>query len=403
MSSQHSSLLVRLSKIPPEVILVLLLVIVSAKILQGERRTVTRSYDRAARNWVSGESMYLTEKGVGFLYFPQAAILYAPFSQLPQPWGQIGWRCLGVALLAVSLRRLNGVTHSGDRAIHWGIVFITVLLGSSAIRNGQSTVHMTACMVLAAVCLSREQWNQATVWLMIGLAIKPLILVMVLLAGAVIPPMRKRVGVGILAVAISPFLFQRPEYVVSQYRDCFSMLESAHNLGVEAWWAQLFGMLRNAGITIASHWQTVIRVLAALVTLGMTALTYRRLPSSRAAIWLFGFSAVYILLFNPRTEHNTYCLLGPALGLFYAEEIGSRKRILAGFGLLLLAVLTVGSYEIGKFFTPEGGHAIWLAPLCCCLFGGYLVYRWREEDRENRPLALYPNCESNNSSSARAA
>jgi len=347
--------------------------------------------------------MYLTERGEGFLYFPQAAILYVPFSQLPIPYGQIGWRCLGVILFAWSLRWLCQETNSGNRAVHWGIVFVALLLSTSAIRNGQSTIHMTATMVLAAVAMSREKWNQATAWLVLGLAIKPLILVMVLLAGAVVPLMRKRIAIGMLAVIVSPFLFQTPDYVVTQYRDFVVMLQAAQNLGVEARWAQLFGMLKNAGLDIASHWQTLIRLAASMLTLGLTAMTYRRLPKARRAIWLFSFSAIYILLFNPRTENNTYCLLAPALGLFYAEELGARKRILPGLALLALAFLTAGSYEIGKYFTPETGHAIWLAPLSCCLFSGYLVYRWREEDRERCQLLEYSNHDSEHSEPAQAA
>lgn len=403
MSSQPPAIFSRLSRIPPEVILVLLLLFVSGKILQGDRRTVTRAYDAAAQNWVEGESMYLTEEGVGFLYLPQAAILYVPFSQLPEPWGQIGWRCVGVALLAYSLNRLCRITNPDNRAIHWGVVFVSLLLCISAVLNGQSTVHMTAVMVLAAVCLSRERWNEATGWLMIGLAIKPLILVMVLLTGAVIPSMRKRIVLGTLAVISAPFVFQRPDYVVSQYRDFVVMLQAAHHLGVEAWWAQLFGMLRNVGLDVAGRWQTVIRLTAALLTLGLTFLTYRHLPKRRRAIWLFSMSAIYILLFNPRTENNTYCLLAPALGLFYAEELGLRKRIIHGLGLLSLAFLTLGSYEIGKFVTPEDGHPVWLAPLSCCLFSGYLVYRWREETREGCQVVEFSNRNSGDQGSVQAA
>lgn len=403
MNEHPLPLLTRLSKIPPELLLVLLLIVVSVRIVQGERRTVTRAYRRAALNWVSGKTMYQTEKGTGFLYFPQAAILYIPFSRLPEPWGQIGWRSLGLILCAWSLRRLNHEANHQDRASYWGIVFITALLSTSAIRNGQSTIHMTAIMLLAAISLSRERWNEATGWLVLGLAIKPLILVMVLLTGAVIPQMRVRIVLGAMGLVLAPFLFQRPEFVLSQYHDCLTMLQSAHDVGVQTWWAQFFGMLRNAGFDVEKHAQTALRLVAAMLALGATILTYRRIPNSRRAIWLFTFSAVYILLFNPRTENNTYCLMGPALGLFYAEELGSRKRLFPGLALLLLAILTMGSHEIGKYFTASDGQAIWLAPLCCTLFCGYLAFRWREECRQENELISFERSESCRSESTQAA
>ena len=87
---------------------------------------------------------------------------------------------------------------------------------------------------------------------------------------------------------------------------------------------------------------------------------------------MYTLAAVYLMLFNPRTENSTYCVLGPAVGLFYAEQLRTRRWLTAG---LLLAVMAacVGSYELGKHLTPPGAKTVWLAPLACCCLAAYLA------------------------------
>ena len=359
-----------------------LLVIVSARILGGENRTVTTAYDQAAHDWVAGETMYQMDGG-GFLYLPQAAILYIPFSQLSDPWGGIMWRVCGIVLLAWGVRRVSRILAPDDPEAYLGIAFLSALLCLSCLRNGQSTIHMTGAMLLSAGNIYQERWGRATFWLLIGFAIKPLILVMILLVGAVVPKMRLRLGIGLAAVLLTPFLFQRPSFVAWQYQEFAAMLKAAHELGVNTWWAQIFGMLRTFGLEVSVPVQTAIRLVAAFGTLGLCVLAFRRLPPARRMVWLYSLSAVYLLLFNPRTENNTYALLGPVLGMFYVEELITRNRRWLAGGLFSLAILTLGSHEIGKFLTPPGAQAIWLAPLACCMSAGYLGVRLKVELSES--------------------
>ncbi|HUG18588.1 MAG TPA: glycosyltransferase family 87 protein [Planctomycetaceae bacterium] len=362
----------------PALIWALLLVVVSARILGGEDRTVTAAYHQAAHNWIAGETMYEMDGG-GFLYLPQAAVLYIPFSQLPGPWGGIMWRVCGVLLLAWGVRRISQILAPGDPETHLGLAFFSALLCFSCLRNGQSTLHMTAAMLLSAGNIYRERWGRATFWLLIGFAIKPLIIVMILLAGAAVPRMRLRLAIGLTMVLLNPFLFQRPAYVAWQYQEFVAMLRTAHELGVETWWAQLFGMFRAFGLDVPVLNQTAIRLAAAFGTLGVCLLAFQRLPAARRMVWLYSLSAVYLLLFNPRTENNTYCLLGPVLGMFYVEELTVRNRRRYAGGLLVLALLTLGSYELGKFLTPAGVRPIWLSPLACCVCAVYLGIRLKSE------------------------
>ena len=51
----------------------------------------SEAYARGARHWRAGDELY-AEGGSGFIYLPQAAILYVPFTFLPRPLEVIAWR-----------------------------------------------------------------------------------------------------------------------------------------------------------------------------------------------------------------------------------------------------------------------------------------------------------------------
>jgi hypothetical protein len=65
--------------------------------------------------------------------------------------------------------------------------------------------------------------------------------------------------------------------------------------------------------------------------------------------------------------------------MFYVEELIVRNRRLNAGGLMLLAILTLGSYELGKYLTPAGVKPIWLAPLACLVCAVYLAVRLKSE------------------------
>src|SRR5262249_16828976 len=62
-------------------------------------------YVQAAQDWWAHRNMYTDTSIDGFLYFPQAAILYTPFELMGWPIGDIGWRLFGWALLCHAIYR----------------------------------------------------------------------------------------------------------------------------------------------------------------------------------------------------------------------------------------------------------------------------------------------------------
>ena len=86
----------------------------------------------------------------------------------------------------------------------------------------------------------------------------------------------------------------------------------------------------------------MIRVVAAGGAIVLCLVARFRSTPARAAEYLLSFSALYILLFNPRTENNTYAMLGPVIGLRCSRLLRQTARAAAAVDLSLVAVSRAG-------------------------------------------------------------
>jgi hypothetical protein len=246
-------------------------------------------------------------------------------------------------------------------------------------RNGQATLIMTGFMLLAVVAVARDLRWWAVLWLALAVAVKPLAIVLALLIAAIDRPMTWRVLLGMIALAVSPFLTQHPGYVAEQYRVCFqNMTISAHMGSVAHGWTTPFTALRDAGLDVPEKVQSAIRLAAAATTLALCFFVWKRHSASRSAIYVFSLAVLYVLLFSPRTEGNTYAMLGPILGVFLAGAFLIGKRI--GEGILLSAMVfcLVASRAIEHLLTPAVKES-WLSPLLAAGFGLYVLVRLFED------------------------
>ena len=341
-----------------------------------QERSVTPAYRSAVMNWFAGRPLY-NMSGHGFLYFPQAALTFAPWALLPHSVTEVAWRLCIISALAYACYRINQ-TLGGDGRSFWTISICSTVLAWGCARNGQSTLAITAMMMLAAIDLSESRWWRATVLLSLAVAFKPLAIVMVLLAAAIYPRVSWRMAIGMMIVAVAPFLTQRPDYVMSQYVDCVRSLQVTFNVGESEKWAQFFGMLEVARIDLPGPVRTGIRLAAALGTLFACWKAARVLAPQRAAHYLFAFSACYLMLFNSRTEGNTYAMVGPVYGVLLAEALFRRKDQRAASWMIAAVSLSVLNYELAILISPRP-DAIWISPLVCAGVSGYLVVQLIEE------------------------
>lgn len=355
----------------------LLLGIVLSSVLSGNHRSVTDAYAHAATAWLGGESMYSGD-GTGFIYLPQAAILYIPFNLLPGYWGDVFWRIVSIGAFGLAIARWSelgqGVLWKGGepRKLFPLLTLVSIPLAFSASRNGQSTILMMALMILSAMEMNKQRWWNASGLLALCFALKPLSIVMILLSAALYPAMAVRFAILLPSVLVAPFLFQHPGYVHEQYVACVDQLQISSELGHTRYWAQFFGMFKVTGIQIPPFFQTVLRLALAVGTLWICWVAKRRMPPGRFSLLLYSFSVCYLMLFNPRTENNTYAMMGPVLGVFLVYEAFQTSRTRYAVALGVCALCTVGSYEFGKLVTPPE-KCVWLAPLVCTAFSIYLA------------------------------
>jgi alpha-1,2-mannosyltransferase len=367
----------------------ILFVTMSVLILAGSDHTVVTTYREAANQWMAGADLY-NDTGHGFLYLPIAAALFAPFAWLPAVAGEIAWRLVAIGGFAFGVYRLCNIARVRQKVGTFALLtFASLPPALACARNGQSTLIMAGLMMIACVDLAEGRRNRAVLWASLAVALKPLAVVLLLLLPFLDRRLAARAALGLVAVLCLPFLLQSPSYVLDQYVKCGQMFRASSHCGMIELWAQPFSVLGLLGIGVSESTQTAIRAGAGFGALALTWAARRRSAPARAAEYLLAISVLYILLFNPRTENNTYAMLGPLIGLSLAAALASvpKHRGEVIFLTTLMVLLAAGDAVI-RIFAPEGEH-VWLTPSVATIFSIYLMHQlfFREQDRAAMPTA----------------
>jgi len=330
------------------------------------------TYRLASTQWWQGQDVYSYNAHAGFLYFPQAAFLFTPFNALPFYAGELLWRVVTFGLFFYALVRLNKFFLIRDGLSSEKSFLLLSLLAvpssMASLRNAQFDLPLAALVVLATAEMARARWSLASVWLCLGLALKPLAAVPLLLFDALYRKLIPRIVIGLLMVVALPFLHWNPTYVAHEYVRCYQTLVWATQAN-EPRYSELGALLSHVGIYPPDLLKTVARVVFALIYLGLgwMAVSRRSLPE---AAWTVGaLSADYLMLFNPRTETCSYVFLGPfvaSLALFYLSQ--AKHRALGWF--LVFAAL---GFACDAIPIVHGLTDRWLKPFLALLFLPILI------------------------------
>jgi alpha-1,2-mannosyltransferase len=333
--------------------------------------TTTRTYRLASMNWWAAVDPYTYDSHSGFMYFPQAAILYTPFTWGPVLLGDLLWRAAVFALFAYALVRLARIfLGSAGRVTPRTFLILTLLaLPSSlaSLRNAQFDLPLAALIVLTTAEIAEARWTPAAVWLCLAVVLKPLAAVPLLLFGALyIGKLAPRLALGLVITFLIPFLNPHPAFVAHEYRRCVQTLLWATQ-SHEPKFSDLAALLEHVKIVVPDAVLTALRLIFALGFLGLGALArHRRRPIDAA--WIIGaLAAVYLMLFNPRTETCSFVMLAPFTATLALFE-WPRRRWLAwalGVGSICLACDSIP----GLFHVTDR----WLKPLVALLFIPVLV------------------------------
>jgi hypothetical protein len=343
--------------------------IVVAVLWAPEKKRTNGAYRTAALAFVHSEPMY-TEGADGFLYPVQSAELYLPFCFEPRVLSEIAWRVTGIGILALATYRLTRLACPDPSRLGPAFLISSLLVipaAAGAARNGQMNLTIAALAALGAAELTARRWTPAAVWLALALAFKPIAVVFVLLFGAVRPRLLVPLAVCLLVVAILPFLHPNWSYVAQEYRAGLAKVLEAGDVP-DRQFADLTSLVRLVGIAPGAHVLTALRAGAALLTLACCWRLRRLAPAPVAELFMLTISAAYLMVFNPRTEGNSYVILAVPLAVITAWTIvygGSRRRVV----LLVAACVLLG---IAHLFVPHQRDR-WIRPAVAVVVFGWAV------------------------------
>lgn len=325
-----------------------------------EQHTVSGSYHQATQSWWEGKDIYVGPKGMN--YFPHFIFFYTPFHFLPLPVCEVLWRMVSIGTIATGVWKLVRTLWPAD--VNKAFLLATVLampLSLGAVRNANSNAVFGGVVLWAVIAILNEHWRTAAWLTILSIMLKPLGVVLLLLAPLYYAKIRVPLALGLAAMLVFPFLFGRPAYVWSQHKAMAANLQSCSEV-TQHRFADINGIFRTFKIEMPARTSRTVRVLAGLVTALMWWWGARRLNKTFRALWLFALTTAYLMLFNPMTEANSYAIVAPALG-------GWACAFIFGIGEVKMPAY-------GWWITGMGLSMGLLPNLLRPLFGNYFALFW---------------------------
>lgn len=322
-------------------------------------------YAAAGRRWLAHAPLYETETIDGFQYFPQSALLLAPFAWFGSPWGDVAWRATNWALYALGIWRVSRLL-APNRAPACFLLATCLAIASAtgSLGNGQANLAIAALTLHVAAELMQQHWWLATAILALGFALKPLMVVLLLLVWVVYRPMAWRIPLALGSVFGVPWLLRDNAYVMAQYAACATKLSMC--AAPDRLFEDLRGLLATFGWLMPHSTYWVVRLVAAACVLLTVLWTRRRVPEPHASFLLAGFAGSYLMLFNPRTLSTSYVMTVSFAAIASALYL-LQRRVRAALAALSIVLAWTISYRV--FSCLE--H--WLRPLACIAFGALLT------------------------------
>jgi len=322
-------------------------------------------YTGAGRHWLAHAPLYNINSIDGFQYLPQTAILFSLFSWMGSPAGDVSWRLVGWAVYALGIWR---IAHQLE-PMRWAKIFLmttglAIAPAVGSLANGQANILIAGLMMYAASDLNQRHWWRATTVLTIGLAVKPLMVVMLLLVWALYPQMMWRLPVALGVLFAAPWAVGAPSYVMTQYRDCLIKLQISSR--PDRFFEDARGLMSRLGWVMAYSTYFVTRLLAAVGTAGMCLWMRVRRVGPHESVYIAAFAAAYLMLFNPRTQSNSYSIVAPIAALLAATYLQGHGRVALAMFLVLLS--WYGNSHWMRF------SEFWLKPLGAVAFWVLLIW-----------------------------
>ena len=357
---------------------VVLIAVSGRLVLSAGSQGVYPIFADAARHWLNGQPVYNTG-GEPYRYSPLVTILLVPFSLLPDGIAGILWRWFNAGVFLTSLGWWCRAVLPPDLTVRRAAVFFLLVVPVSvgSLNNGQSNPLVLGLLLAAGAAVASQRWNLGAACLALASLFKlyPIAIALLLVAGY-----PRRLG-GRLALALTlgvalPFLLTAPEYVTAQYAGWLHHLANDDRQA----WPLLRGyrdmrMLFRLWLTpLSGHSYLAIQLVAAA---GVAALCQLQRPGAgsprpflRCAL---GLGCCWMTVLGPATESTTYMFVAPASAWALIEAWSARMGLLRPATLLASYALFLAS-QVALWF-PWGGrfNNLGTHPLAGLLLLGSLV------------------------------
>ena len=345
-------------------------------------RSATLEYQHATDNWWSGKPLY--EGKNHYLYLPQFAVFYTPFELLPDRVGEPLWRLVCMGSLAWALWAAASRLAPAQKEAVFLIATVLVLPSTFAsARNGQVNMPLAALFIFTALALAKERWWAAAAALALTIVFKPIALAPILLCAFIYPKLRLPMLVALLVTAAVPLAHPDPAYALGECGAFVTKLQSAGKPTGNSW-CDFAGMLRVTAIHFSPSVQLAIRALAGLLTLGLCWRAAKCVDALRGAFTVLFLTMIYLMLFNPRTETNSYVMLGAFVAIWAAVEgLVCRRPDLALWASLLAVLLGSENYGWVIFLLTN----LWAKALATSALGIWLALRLMRTP-QGRPVLM---------------
>ena len=350
--------------------------------LKPDGRTVTPLYHEAVVAWENQQPLY---RGVaGMNYLPQFVMVFSPYHAMGRVPGDIFWRITAAAGLAAGLWWFCGMIDKKDRIRAFAIAsLIAMPVALPALANGQANTHLGAVLLLAAWCLASQRWGLATALLWLSAAIKPLGFAAIGLALAAYPQLWWRLALGLPIFAGLPFMFAPAHYAAGQFSAALTNLRECSAV-IQNRFADFNGLLRTFGLALPPQPALAVRALAGGVFMAGCWFWVRRESEPRRALVWLSAATVFLMLFNPMNEANSYVILAPALGLMAWNELEHGDRRLGWF--CAFVGLTMGLLPEPLQHVFQNYFSLVWHPTMTLIFIGMLAWQLsRQAGRTSRP------------------
>lgn len=361
------------------------LVVLVLVLLAPDARTVSLAYRYGSQEFLAGRPLYDIQSEMGYLYAPAFAALYVPILKLGPQLGGLVWHIIGFTVLTFAAMRQ--VRKLGGGELPWLLsfgLFLALPMALGAIRNGQATILLTgACWLLTLSALEGRR-AETFFWASVAIIAKPTAIIMLLLVGALRLRLIPVLVMAVLFVLALPYAFAPAAYLNDQYRVFGQMLTSMAVDNTSHFVPTDFtAPFTKMGLPIPEFGATIIRIVMALFTLSMVLWFDRKLERGPAGLAIFLTATLYMCVFNPRVEPNTYAMIavpaGLAIALLWREERGGVLASVLSV-VLFLTGLTGVDRHVHDFLYP------WFRPIAVTVIAGSLIWWFWAKARDKGAL-----------------